>query len=274
MSKTLSTLAVATGLLLGAGGASAAEIDMTTLGSGGAQVCTSINDGAVVCNTDTNSGTVGTGIFPSFLGSPGGQDPTYQHYNTTGSILADNDVGSAPNDNQVVTIGQLGIQDGFAIFRLDINQVKTDPEWFLTVDEISIFLGDGSLTGFATGQLDGVTPLWSLTDGNSIKLNFSLAAGSGNGVDMYLKIPVALFSGYALDTDLQLFSRYGGPVGAGGFPNNDGFEEWSYLSCVSDRKGDLGECLPPTQVPEPVSVALVGLGLLGLAAIRRRRLGS
>ncbi|MBL8457848.1 MAG: PEP-CTERM sorting domain-containing protein, partial [Zoogloea sp.] len=28
---------------------------------------------------------------------------------------------------------------------------------------------------------------------------------------------------------------------------------------------------PPTRVPEPASMALVGLGMMGLAAIRRRK---
>lgn len=38
--------------------------------------------------------------------------------------------------------------------------------------------------------------------------------------------------------------------------------------------GDLGQIKPPTGVPEPVSLALVGTALLGVAATRRRRLAA
>ena len=82
---------------------------------------------------------------------------------------------------------------------------------------------------------------------NWIKLNYSLNTGSGSG-DMFAYIPDSLFTGGQY---VYLYSKFGVH-----YAKNDGFEEWAVL------KGT-------TQVPEPMSMLLLGLGIVGLAGVRR-----
>ena len=238
--------------------AGAATIDLT----GGYQICGTTN-GARVCSANDDDGSTGSGVFPEFVGSTGGKPPSFFMYNTTGSIEEDNEVGNGINQNRDVTLGDFAVTnvEGVDVFTfvLDINQFLPEP--IVTLEHASIFIGDGSLTGYdaATDTLGGESATWAMGADDLILLNYALAAGSGRG-DMFLYVPISLFAGCDTDDHLQLFSSFSG--------NNDGFEEWSYLSCTETE--GLTCFSPPDEVPEPGTLALLGLGLMGIGESRRR----
>jgi hypothetical protein len=255
--------------LLASVNASAATIDLTS----GYNVCASTN-GATVCSAKDSDGSTGSGTFPEFVGTNGGRPDTFFMYNTTTNPLeAGNQVGNGANQNRDVTLGDFAVTNvgGTDVFTfvLDINQINTDPEWLLSLDHVSIFMGDGSLTGYNAGAdtLGGTSATWAMTAADVILLNYNLAAGSGRG-DLFLYVPVSLFAGFGTDSHLQMFSSFGGTN-----VNNDGFEEWSYLSCTQDKRStSTATCYtpPPPPVPEPGMLSLFGLGLVGLNVARRR----
>jgi hypothetical protein len=241
--------------------AGAAVIDLT----GGYNICATTS-GATVCSANDSSGSTGSGVFPEFVGTAGGKPPSFFMYNTTSNPLeSGNEVGNGINQNRDVTLGDFAVTSFGGVdvltFVLDINQTLPNP--ILTVEHIAIFMGDGSLTGYdgAANTLGGVAATWSMTAADLILLDYSLAAGSGRG-DMFLYVPISFFAAFGTDDHLQLFSSFSG--------NNDGFEEWSYLSCTETEGATCFTPPPPPPVPEPGTLALLGLGLLALGMTRRR----
>jgi hypothetical protein len=123
----------------------------------------------------------------------------------------------------------------------------------LSLDQIQIYLNNlsGSVTGTDLTSLG--TLIYNLDAGEDslIKLNHS---DSGNGrADMTMYILDSLFTGS--NPYVYLYSQFGTT-----YSTNDGPEEWGVREDVTHAS-----------TPEPTSLTLLGLGLLGLTSLGKRR---
>ena len=140
-------------------------------------------DGATVCSANDDDGSTGSGTFPSFVGTNGGRPDTFFMYNTTNPTDDGNEVGNGNPKNRDVTLGDFAVTD-FERCRCLHLRARHQPdqsgsEWILTLNHVSIFMGDGSLTGYDAGAdtLGGVAATWAMPMDDLITLDYS--AGSG-----------------------------------------------------------------------------------------------
>jgi hypothetical protein len=268
------------GVLAGLCACSSAFAGMIDLTSYPPQTCVTLSDGVRFCNASgTADENVGTGTWDVIVKSNTNLD-NYYMYNTDkgnggpqpGDIGDGNQVINGEG-NHVEPLNHLAVTSiggvDYVTLGLDIDQEGMENHYFLSVDDIRLYLSPAGtfLAPFDGTKLGGASAFWALAADDYIKLNASFASGSGQGIDMFMYMPTSMFAGADLTNWFFLYSEFGGS-----FVANDGPEEWSYDDCYDDKTGEQIAACMTREVPEPGSLALLGLGILGLAFARHRRL--
>jgi hypothetical protein len=209
-----------------------------------------------------DSQSTGTGVIDSFLRLQATGDE--EGYNTSLGTPMDTLGGQFTTSlllSEVPTVNLGGTL--YREFLLDINQ--TSPNSLLSLNQVQVFLSAAqaptTLTSTGTNPpiltFAGATEVFRMSGVGAVDeiiLDYNRNPGSGGG-DMFFYIANSVFTG-AGSQFVTLYSQFGTPPGANG--SNAGFEEWAV------RVG------PPTTVPEPASLLLLGAGLLGMGIARKR----
>ena len=250
------------------GFASNLTIDLT--GTGTATLLGGTAAGTILDATSAPT-SVGTGNIDSFVRLQANGSET--GYNTDATPPPDDDKAGSFTHSILVSSLDTTSKPGYYTFLLDINQTSSKP--LLSLDDIQLYTASsGSIS--SSGTPAGATKIYDLQTATScssvtvsatcatpssngrteILLDYANNSGSGNGFDMFLYVPAAVFSGVSPSSYLYLYSQFG--LLGGNYATNDGFEEWAKVSGT------------PT-VPEPMFVGIPLAALASLGLLLRRR---
>lgn len=219
------------------------ELDLTSKGSSGF-----INGAKYLQGTIDPTGT---GYYEPFLRLQ--QNGIEQGFNTGADGVLDNKAGIWTKDLLAAVIPTI-VVDGkeYREIRLDINENNSNKGRYLSLDSLEIYLQDAAGINSKAGLTNLKYSMDSATVDNYVKLDYTLASGSGWD-DMSVLLPESIFAEAASHRYFYLYSKFGV-----NFSSDSGFEEWAADPPL------------PNPVPEPSTFALLGAGLLGAGLIRRR----
>lgn len=208
----------------------------------------------------------GTGVFDPFLRVQA--NGTETGMNTDGNPPLDTKAGIWTHSIQFSELAVLNVNGtDYYIFSVDINEPNQE-QALLTMNELRIYnvAGNGALESEAAVAGAGTLKynLDAIQD-QQILMDYRVSNTGSGEHDMDFGIPVSFFAGVSGSDYLYMVVNFGLAGSTTGFDSADGFEEIHALT-----GGSTSTTTTTTEGPEPGTIALFGMGLIGLAAARRK----